>query len=113
MITTTGRAGVVKPGPPAARIAPPREDAMAIVGLTAGSLGVLCGFLGVAGLALSVLALLRIERSGGQLAGRYVALVGVAVSAVTVMAWEVAVVLWLHYGAGVTLPLVDGILPRF
>jgi hypothetical protein len=112
MITITGRGGVVRPSPAAAEVSP-REDAMAIAGLTAGSLGGLCGLLGVAGLVLSVLALHRIERSGGRLTGRTAALVGVVTSALTTMAWELVVVRWLQYGAGVTLPFVNWMLPRF
>lgn len=98
--------------PAAGDLARPREEWTAVAGLALGTLGVACGLLGLAGLALSVLALHRIERSGGRLAGRSSAMVGVAAGAVTALAWEVGVVLWLRYGAGVALPLVDGLLPR-
>ena len=73
----------------------------------------MCALFGIAGLVLSLLALRRIERAGGGVAGRTTALVGIATSTVSIWAWELAVVLWLHYGAGITLPLVNWMLPRF
>jgi len=59
-------------------------------------------------------ALRRIERAGGGVAGRTTALVGIATSTVSIWAWELAVVLWLPLrAAGITLPLVNWMLPRF
>lgn len=89
------------------------EEAVAIAGLVAGSLGLLCGLLGLLGMTLSIYALHRIERSRGRLTGSTTAVIGLVMGAVTAWVWEMGVLLWLHYATGMVLPIVNDLLPRF
>ena len=69
---------------PAARpgVAAPRANALAITSLVLGCLGLLtCGITSLVGLVLGIIALVRINKSGGQVGGKGIALAGTIVSA--------------------------------
>ncbi len=87
-------------------------DGMAIASLAFGALGVLCGAFGVAGLVLGVVSLRRTEGGDGRAASPTIAVAGVVTSTVTVWLWEVLLVLWAHYGAHATVPVINWLLPR-
>jgi prepilin-type processing-associated H-X9-DG protein len=65
--------------PPAA---PPKTSGLAVTSLVLGCLGVLtCGITSLVGLVLGIIALVRINKSKGQLGGQGLALAGTIVSA--------------------------------
>ena len=69
---------------PAARpgAAAPRANALAITSLVLGCLGLLtCGITSLVGLVLGIIALVRINKSGGQVGGKGIAIAGTIVSA--------------------------------
>ena len=62
--------------------APPKASGLAIASLVLGCLGLLtCGITSLVGLVLGIIALVRINKSQGQLGGKGVALAGTIVSA--------------------------------
>jgi prepilin-type processing-associated H-X9-DG protein len=62
--------------------APPRTSGLAVTSLVLGCLGLLsCGITALVGLVLGIIALVRINKSNGQLGGRNLALAGTIVSA--------------------------------
>jgi prepilin-type processing-associated H-X9-DG protein len=68
------------PQPPAA---PPKANGLAITSLVLGCLGLFsCGITALMGLILGIMALVRINKSHGQLDGKGIALAGTIVSAV-------------------------------
>lgn len=78
--------GAPVPKPTAAAIqsaaAPPKTSGLAVTSLVLGCLGLIsCGITAVIGLGLGIIALLRINKSNGQLGGRGLALAGTIVSA--------------------------------
>jgi prepilin-type processing-associated H-X9-DG protein len=82
---TLGALAEFSPAVAAARAAalspsmPAKTSGMAISSLVLGVLG-LCGVTAVAGLILGILALVNINRSGGRLSGRGLAIAGICVS---------------------------------
>jgi prepilin-type processing-associated H-X9-DG protein len=73
---------------PAAKLPPPsaKTSGMAIAALVLGILGVFCWFLtAIPGLILGIISLNKINRSGGQLGGKGLALAGIIVSSVMLM----------------------------
>jgi prepilin-type processing-associated H-X9-DG protein len=96
---TVGEAGTVilrrqtMTGTPTTPSAPakPRTSGMAIASLVLGIAG-LCtvGLTSIVGLILGIVALCKIGRSGGQMAGRGLALGGILSSAITLAIWLVA-----------------------
>jgi hypothetical protein len=64
----------------------PKTSGLAITSLVLGCLGLLtCGITSLAGLVLGIIALVRINKSGGQLGGKGMALAGTSVSAVVLL----------------------------
>jgi prepilin-type processing-associated H-X9-DG protein len=62
---------------------PPKTSALAITSLVLGCLGILtCGITSLVGLVLGIIALVRINKSKGQLGGQGMALAGTIVSAI-------------------------------
>jgi len=62
--------------------APPKTSGLAVTSLVLGCLGLLtCGITALVGLVLGIIALVRINKSNGQLGGRNLALAGTIVSA--------------------------------
>jgi len=73
-----------------------KTSAMAITSLVLGVLG-LCGITAVAGLILGIIALVKINRSGGRLSGQGLAIAGICVSAFMLL-FSIPMI------AGITLP---------
>jgi prepilin-type processing-associated H-X9-DG protein len=66
--------------------APPKNSGLAVTSLVLGCLGLLsCGITALVGLVLGIIALVRINKSNGQLGGRGLALAGIIVSAVLLL----------------------------
>jgi prepilin-type processing-associated H-X9-DG protein len=62
--------------------APPKTSGMAITSLVLGVLGLFtCGVTSLVGLILGIMALLKVNRSGGRLSGSGLAIAGICVSA--------------------------------
>ena len=79
----------VAPGAPPALPATPTEtktSGMAITSLVLGILGIFtCGVTSLVGLILGIIALVKINRSGGRLSGNGLAISGICVSAIFVL----------------------------
>jgi len=70
-----------RPSSPAGSVPPPRASGLAITSLVLGCLGILtCGITSLFGLILGIIALVRINKSNGQLGGHGLALAGTIVS---------------------------------
>jgi prepilin-type processing-associated H-X9-DG protein len=80
-----GGGGTAPPLPAAgtqSAAAPPKNSGLAVTSLVLGCLGLLsCGITALVGLVLGIIALVRINKSNGQLGGRGLALAGTIVSA--------------------------------
>jgi len=83
--------------------AQPKTSGMAIASLVLGIAG-LCtaGLTSIVGLILGIVALLKIGRSGGQMAGRGLALGGILSSAITLAIWLVVAAAGLLTWVGVS-----------
>ena len=76
----------VKPSQPTAPAPAPKTSGHAIAGLIVGLGGLCtCGVGGIAGLVLSLVALKKIDASGGTLGGRGLAIAGIIASAVCIL----------------------------
>jgi prepilin-type processing-associated H-X9-DG protein len=72
--------GAVLPQPLTAAQTPAKTSGLAITSLVLGILG-LCGITALVGLILGIVALVKINRSGGRLSGQGLAIAGICVSA--------------------------------
>jgi len=86
----------VPPVPAAAAAAPPKTSGMAIASLVLGVLG-FCGITALIGLVLGIIALVKINRSQGRLAGNGLAIAGICVSGFMLL-------FSIPFMAGLTLP---------
>ena len=78
--------GMTTPPPSPPPAAPTKTSGHAIAGLIVGLGGLCtCGVGGIAGLILSVVALKKIDASGGTLGGRGLAIAGIIASAVCIL----------------------------
>ncbi len=76
----------VEPSRPTAPAPAPKTSGHAIAGLLVGLGGLCtCGVGGIAGLVLSIVALKKIDASGGTLGGRGLAIAGIIASAVCIL----------------------------
>ena len=87
---------------PTAPAPAPKTSGHAIAGLLVGLGGLCtCGVGGIAGLVLSIVALKKIDASGGTLGGRGLAIAGIIASAVCIL-------IGLVIGLGVLVALLTG-----
>ncbi len=70
------------PTVPSATATPAKTSGMAIASLVLGALGIACGLTAIVGLVLGIVALTKINKSQGQLAGRGLAIAGIVVSSI-------------------------------
>jgi prepilin-type processing-associated H-X9-DG protein len=83
--------------------AQPKTSGLAIASIVLGIAG-LCtvGLTGIVGIILGIIALKKIGRSGGQVAGRGLAIGGIVASIVTLLVWALLVALSLFLSLGVS-----------
>ncbi len=75
---------------------PPRTSGLAIASLVLGCLGLLtCGITSLVGLVLGIVALVRINKSGGRVRGKGLAIAGTIVSAVLLLVMPIAAAMLL------------------
>ena len=76
--------------------AAPKKSGMAVASLVLGCLGLLtCGLTSLVGLVLGIIALVRINKSGGQLGGKGLAVAGTTVSAALLLLMPILAALLL------------------
>jgi hypothetical protein len=83
----------------------PKTSGLAIASLVLAGLSILnCGITGLVGLVLGIVALAKIKNSQGLLAGRGLAIAGVALSALSLVMLVLLILFSLPFFAGLSLP---------